>query len=74
MEFGDGGGDAVWVRRGDGDCCAEFKTGFCDAVADAWILCVSSRFYRDDKVNWSMPEEPPMTRTFLPWSLLVYLT
>ena len=40
MEFGDGGGDAVWVGGGDGDGGAEFETGFCDAVADAWGLCV----------------------------------
>lgn len=35
LQFGDGGGDAVRVGRGDGDSGAEFKGGFCDAVADA---------------------------------------
>ena len=74
LQFGDGGGDAVWVGRGDGYCCAEFETGFCDAVADAWAVDVRGWFVGDDKVNWSIPEEPPMTRTFFSWSLLLYLT
>ena len=38
LQFGDGGGDAVWVGGGDGDSCAEFEAGFCDAVADSWAV------------------------------------
>jgi hypothetical protein len=40
LQFGDGGGDAVWVGGGEGYCGAEFETGFCDAVADAWFVTV----------------------------------
>jgi hypothetical protein len=40
LQFGYGGGDAVWVGGGEGYCCAEFETGFCDAVADAWFVRV----------------------------------
>jgi hypothetical protein len=40
LQFGDGGGDAVGVGGGEGYCGAEFETGFCDAVADAWFVTV----------------------------------
>lgn len=74
LQFGDGSGDAVWVGGGDGDGGAEFETGFCDAVANAWAVDVRKWFFQNDKRRWSVPDEPPMTRTFLPWSLLEYLT
>jgi hypothetical protein len=78
LEFRDGFCDALGVRGGDCDGAAEFEGGFCDGVADAFGVCVSGVRCFLGRQGWEReecePEEPPMTRTFLPWSLLAYLT
>lgn len=71
LEIGDGRGDAGGVGGGDGYGGAVFEGGFGDGVTDAWEgmlewLAIES------EMGERVPEEPPMTRMFLPWSLLVY--